>query len=49
VFGRKISETWTRLLEDDYLAIPIPSKTMNVDLRNMSNVDEIIGEYLGLS
>lgn len=49
VFGRKISQTWTRLLENDYLAIPVPSRVMNVDLQNMSSVDRVINEYLGLS
>ncbi|WP_048057009.1 N-6 DNA methylase [Vulcanisaeta moutnovskia] len=48
VFGRRISETWTRLLEDDYLAIPVPSKIMNIDLRNVNNIDEVINKYLGL-
>ena len=48
-FGRRISETWTRLLEDDYLAIPVPSKTMNIDLRNIDHMDNIMNEYIGLN
>jgi hypothetical protein len=27
VFSRRISEKWTRFLEEDYLAIPIPTET----------------------
>jgi hypothetical protein len=28
VFGRKISDKWTRFLEEDYLAIPVPTVSM---------------------
>ncbi|BDR91938.1 N-6 DNA methylase [Vulcanisaeta souniana] len=45
VFGRKISQTWTRLLEEDYLEIPIPSKIINIDLHNINNINNIINEY----
>ncbi|MGC9072331.1 MAG: N-6 DNA methylase [Acidilobus sp.] len=36
--GRKISRTWTRFLEDDYLRLPIPSRAACRGLRGMSEV-----------
>jgi hypothetical protein len=47
VFSRRISEKWTRLLEDDYLSIPVPSLKMDVDFES-EGVDHTIFEYLGL-
>jgi hypothetical protein len=36
VFGRKISDKWTRFLEEDYLAIPVPTVSMGeVDFSNI--------------
>ena len=44
VFGRKISEKWTRFLEEDYLAIPVPTETIEkIDFRN---IDKTIEDYL---
>jgi predicted RNA methylase len=48
IFGKRISSKWTRLLENDYLAIPIPSKYVNVDLNNLQNMEKVIKEYLGI-
>lgn len=43
-FSRRISETWSRFLEEDYLAIPIPSeKIREIDFEN---VDATIGNSL---
>jgi hypothetical protein len=44
VFSRRISEKWTRFLEDDYLAIPIPTETM--EKTNFKNIDKTIENYL---
>jgi len=30
IFSKKISDSWTRLLEEDYLQIPVPSKDINI-------------------
>jgi methylase of polypeptide subunit release factors len=49
IFSKKISDNWTRLLEEDYLEIPIPSKAMGVDLSDIQRVDESVRVYLGLS
>jgi len=43
-FSRRISETWTRFLEEDYLAIPIPSKI--VSEIDFNNIDTTIEKYL---
>ncbi|MCG2864006.1 MAG: N-6 DNA methylase [Vulcanisaeta sp.] len=44
VFSRKISEKWTRFLEEDYLAIPVPTETIEkIDFRN---IDKTIEDYL---
>ena len=48
VFSKRISDNWTRLLENDYLTIPIPSKSMSVDLSNSQSVEKAIEEYLGI-
>ncbi len=48
MFGRQISDSWTRFLEDDYLAIPVPSKAINVDLYNIGEVNRVVSGYLGL-
>jgi hypothetical protein len=46
VFSKRISSNWTRLLEDDYLAIPVPSKHVNVSLTNIQSVEKAIEDYL---
>ena len=48
IFSKRISDNWTRLLEEDYLEIPVPSKSLKVDLSNVENVDKVINEYLGI-
>jgi len=40
VFSRRISEKWTRLLEEDHLAIPIPTETM--EKTSLKNIDKTI-------
>jgi hypothetical protein len=49
IFSKRISDNWTRLLEEDYLEIPVPSKSMSVDLSDIQHAEESIREYLGLS
>ena len=47
VFGRKISEDWTRLLEDDYLSIPIPAvAARDVNLADFNSINAVINKYL---
>lgn len=46
-FSKRISDTWTRLLEEDYLEIPVPSKRVKVEV-TLENADRIVSEYLGL-
>ncbi|GAB6943750.1 DNA methyltransferase family protein [Vulcanisaeta sp. JCM 14467] len=49
VFGRKISESWTRLLEEDYLGLPVPSRSMGIDSWDIDSMNKVINEYLGLA
>ena len=44
VFSRRISEKWTRFLEEDYLAIPIPTET--TEKTDLKNIDKTIENYL---
>jgi hypothetical protein len=30
IFSKKISDSWTRLLEEDYLQIPVPSEDIDI-------------------
>ncbi|WP_243671472.1 hypothetical protein [Vulcanisaeta sp. JCM 16161] len=49
VFGRKISQTWTRLLEDDYLSIPIPTRVVHgINLISIKDINNAVTRYLGL-
>jgi methylase of polypeptide subunit release factors len=34
IFSRKITDSWTRLLEEDYLQIPVPSEDVNIEALN---------------
>lgn len=47
-FSKRISDNWTRLLEDDYLEIPVPSKVKDVDLSSVQNAEKAIEEYLDI-
>jgi hypothetical protein len=42
IFSKRISNNWTRLLEEDYFEIPMPSKIKNVDLNNIQNMEKAI-------
>ncbi|MFP3296546.1 MAG: hypothetical protein RXN78_03065, partial [Vulcanisaeta sp.] len=44
VFSRRISEKWTRFLEEDYLVIPIPTETTKKT--DLKNIDKTIENYL---
>jgi len=44
IFSRKISDKWTRFLEGDYLAIPVPTET--TEKIDFSNIDKTIEDYL---
>ncbi|MGC9113077.1 N-6 DNA methylase [Acidilobus sp.] len=48
-FSRRISDNWTRLLEEDYMQIPVPSKVKkDVDLSSIQNAEKVIEEYLNI-
>jgi len=49
VFSKRISSSWTRLLEDDYLAIPMPSRRLSVNLDDIEAAERTVREYLGIS
>jgi len=49
VFSKRISSSWTRLLEDDYLAIPVPSRRVSVNLDDLEAAERAVKEYLGIS
>ena len=49
ILSKRISDSWTRLLEEDYLEIPVPSKSMSVDLSDIQRAEESVRMYLGLS
>jgi hypothetical protein len=34
IFSKKISDSWTRLLEEDYLQIPVPSENVDIEALN---------------
>jgi methylase of polypeptide subunit release factors len=34
IFSKKISDSWTRLLEEDYLRIPVPSEDVDIEVLN---------------
>ncbi len=46
IFSKRISDNWTRLLEEDYLEIPIPSRPLNVDLSSTQSAERAVREYL---
>lgn len=53
IFGRKISTSWTELLVEDYLQIPVPTDDVNIQVlasyvNKWKSSDELsleIGEY----
>jgi len=49
VFSKRISSSWTRLLEDDYLAIPVPSRRVSVNLDDLEAAERTVRGYLGIS
>jgi hypothetical protein len=49
VFSKRISSSWTRLLEDDYLAIPVPSRRVSVNLDDLEAAERAARGYLGIS
>ena len=49
VFSKRISSSWTRLLEDDYLAIPVPSRRVSVNLDDTEATERTVRGYLGIS
>jgi len=49
VFSKRISSRWTRLLEDDYLAIPVPSRRVSVNLDDLEAAERAVRGYLGIS